>query len=328
MPFRLAIVVLNYRTAALTTACMDSLAAAVEPGMAAIVVDNDSGDGSAEALERWVADRGHGGWARVLRAPRNLGFAGGNNLGIRAVDAEAYVLLNSDTLVRPDTLRGLLAAAKDAPRAGLFGPRMVDETGAWTPSHFRFPSPVHELLRAANTGPLTRLLRRFDVLLPPSDAPVDVDWLGFACVLIRAEVFRDVGLLDDGYFLYFEDADFCRRARRAGWTARHCPATTIVHLLGRSAPGADDADPRQRRPRYYYAARTRYFRRFHGVLGPLLANLLWCVGHLVAMLRRLGGRPFHHRRHEARDLWISEAWPEHGADQSAHVGTAAGKMTT
>lgn len=307
MPLRLAIVVLNYRTAALTADCLQSIAPQREPGMAVVVVDNDSADGSAEALERWIADHGHGDWMRVVRAARNGGFAAGNNLGIAAVDAANYVLLNSDTRLLPGALRGLLEAADRAPRAGLIGPRMLDEHGAWTPSHFRFPNPVHELLRAANTGPITRLLRRWDVALPATDQPTPADWVGFACVLIRRDTLRDVGPLDDGFFMYFEDADYCRRARERGWSTLHWPASTIVHLLGRSSGVTGPTDLRRRPPRYLYASRARYFRRYYGPAGIPLANLMWYLGFLVSCLRMACGRPPTHRIGEARDLWIPAA---------------------
>jgi N-acetylglucosaminyl-diphospho-decaprenol L-rhamnosyltransferase len=307
MSLRLAIVVLNYRTAALTTDCLQSIAPQREPGMAVVVVDNDSGDGSADALVQWIAANGHGDWMRVLRAPRNGGFAAGNNLGLAAVDAERYVLLNSDTRLLPGALRALQDAADRSPQAGIFGPRMVDEHGAYTPSHFRFPNPIHELIRAANTGPVTRLLRRWDVALPDSDQPAPAAWVGFAGVLIRREVLAATGPLDEGYFMYFEDADFCRRARDRGFAVLYWPASRIVHLLGRSSGVTGATDRRRRPPRYYYASRARYFRRHHGRLGIPLANLMWYLGFLVSCLRMACGRPPTHRVGEARDLWIRTA---------------------
>ena len=101
MTLDLAVIILNYRTAELTKDCLASMEAEIEPGISVVVVDNASGDGSADAIERTIEDRGWARWARVLRSPTNGGFAAGNNLGVRSVEAAAYLLLNSDTLVRP-----------------------------------------------------------------------------------------------------------------------------------------------------------------------------------------------------------------------------------
>jgi GT2 family glycosyltransferase len=193
---------------------------------------------------------------------------------------------------------------------------MLDEHGAWTASHFRRHNPVHERIRAANTGPITRHLRRWDTPLPDTDQPTTADWLGFACVLIRSSTLRDVGPLDEGYFLYFEDADLCRRAGACGWSSLHWPASTVVHLQGRSSGITGDANRRHRPPRYYFASRARYFRRSYGRLGIPLANLTWYLGFLVACVRMLCGRPPTHRIGEAVDLWTPAADAPRSAPRS------------
>jgi GT2 family glycosyltransferase len=304
----LAVIVLNFRTAELTCGCLETLAGEIEPGVEVVVVDNASDDGSAAAIERVVAARSWR-WARVLRSPVNGGFAAGNNLGIRSVDARAYVLLNSDTLVRPGALRALRDALRTHPRAGVVGAGTLTSAGARDPSSFRFIVPATELLRAANTGPLTRLLARFHPGLPESGRAEEVDWVGFACVAIRRELIEEIGLLDEGYFMYFEDVDYCRRARQAGWTVLHWPEAKIVHLLGGTSGVTDEARRRRRAPRYYYEARARYFGKFHGRAGLWLANALWWAGRLVSLAREALGRAPVHREREALDIWIGAADP-------------------
>lgn len=273
--------------------------------MQVVVVDNDSGDGSAEALEDLVAREGWSAWASVLRSPRNGGFAAGNNLGIAAIDAEAYVLLNSDTLIEKGTFARLLDAMDREPRAGIIGPSMTDHDGTPESSHFRFLRPCTELVRAANTGPVTRLFAGFDPVMPRSSVPVESEWVGFACVLLRRAMIEEIGTLDEGYFMYFEDVDFCQRARKAGWKVLYWPDSRMVHLMGRSSSVTTKGGQAARAPRYYYEARARYLAKFYGRTGLLLANVLWCVGRCVSLLRQIGGRPPGLRRLEGLDIWTN-----------------------
>jgi GT2 family glycosyltransferase len=305
----LAVIVLNYRTPELTVECLASLASEIESGTQVVVVDNASGDGSAERLESTVAARGWAGWASVLHSPVNGGFAAGNNLGIRSVEAAAYVLLNSDTVVRPGALRALREAMRLRPEAGVIGSGLLTEEGSLAFSFFRVHAPLSELVRAANTGPVTRLLRQFDPVLPLTEQPQEPDWVSFACVLIRREVIETVGLLDDGYFMYFEDVDYCRRARQAGWRVLYWPPARVVHLAGGTSQLEHDAGRRRRAPRYYYEARARYFAKFYGRGGLWLANCLWCVGRLVSLSREMLGRPAFHRKREALDIWTNSLDP-------------------
>ncbi len=324
MKVDLAIIVLNYRTPDLTVNCLCSLQGQIEPGTRVIVVDNASGDGSAERLAREVVERGWSTWATVLQSPINGGFAAGNNLGIRAIDSAAYILLNSDTLVRPGALGSLREAMRIRPDAGIIGSGLVNLQGGPDGSFFRTTGPLSELVRGANTGVVSRLLRRFDPVLPPTDQPLEPGWVGFACVLIRREVIQEVGLLDDGYFMYFEDVDYCRRARQGGWKILYWPRAKVVHLLGGSSEVTSEAGVSRRAPRYFYEARARYFAKFYGRPGLWLANVLWYAGRSLALPRELLGRPASHRRHEALDIWINAANPLRGRATSSCAGATNG----
>ena len=100
--------------------------------------------------------------------------------------------------------------------------------------------------------------------LPISDQPQGTPWISFACVMVRRQVIDQIGLLDDGYFMYVEDTDYCRRARAAGWEIWYWPASRVVHLRGGSSPVKSLTAKRGRRPRYYYASRSRYLAKFYG----------------------------------------------------------------
>jgi N-acetylglucosaminyl-diphospho-decaprenol L-rhamnosyltransferase len=299
----IAVIILNYRTAALTIDCVASLAGQIDPDMQVIVVDNDSGDGSADQIERFIEGRGLDKRFTVLRSPVNGGFAAGNNLGIRAVDAGAYLLLNSDTIVRPGAIASLRDAMRRRPDAGIIAPRLEAPDGTPQDSAFRAPTPATELIRAARTGLVTRLLRRHDVVLPREEEPAEAEWVAFACVLIRSEVVERIGPLDEGYFMYFEDIDYCRRAREAGFKVLYWPLSRVAHIAGASS----DITParRKRAPRYFYEARSRYYGKFHGRTGLLLANLLFSAGRTLSAAREALGRSPHLCEEESRDIWTN-----------------------
>lgn len=304
---RLAIIIVNYRTPELVIGCLESLAPEIDSAAhRAVIVDNDSGDGSAQRLEAAIQERRWGGWARVARSPRNGGFSAGNNFGIASVEASAYFLLNSDTIVRPGALAALLDALDRHPGAAAIGPRLEGLDGAAQVSCFRDRTPASELIGAAATGPITRLLRRFEVALPVSDAPIEPQWVTFAAALLRREALAEVGPLDEGFFMYLEDVDWCRRARRAGWAILHWPAARVVHFRGGTAPVKRLAAERRRLPRYCYESRSRYFAKHFGFLGLPAANLCWMAGRMVSLARELSGG----RRPQAsaaawRDNWIN-----------------------
>ncbi|MFO0693786.1 MAG: glycosyltransferase family 2 protein [Polyangiales bacterium] len=306
----LAILILNYRTTEMTLDCLESLAADVTPTMTVVVVDNASGDGSADRIEKGIDERGYGAWARVLRSPVNGGFAAGNNFGMRSVDADAYVLLNSDTIVRPGVMPGLLDAMRRHPEAGLLAPGMVDGEGRFDQSFFREPAPPTELLRAAQTGVLTKVLSRFDPILPRSERPIEPDWVGFACVLVPKHVVQKVGMLDEGFFMYFEDIDYCRRVREAGYSILVLPHLEVVHLQGASSRISAQGTRQKRAPRYFYESRARYYAKYYGTHGLWMANGFWYAGRCLSWVREyLGNRSPHDRENEAVDIWINALHP-------------------
>ncbi len=303
---RLAIVIINYRTAPLVLDCLESLLPEINQEQdRAIIVDNNSGDGSTEYLENAVAEKKWQHCVQLIKSPNNGGFSAGNNLGIKAIEAEAYLLINSDTLVRPGAIELLLKELRANSDVGVISPRLQwpDETPQV--SCFRYPSPISELIRGAATGIITKLFQRYDVPLPLTDEPLEPDWTSFACVLIRGEVLSAIGLMCEGYFMYFEDIDFCRRAKAGGWRIRNCPDARVVHLRGGSSPVKTLTSQRKRRPRYFYEARALYFAKFYGRTGLWAANILWLAGRMISLLREIvGNKEKHACSHETIDTWI------------------------
>jgi len=313
---RLCIVIVNYRTPGLVLDVLDSLEGQLEAGLdELVVVDNASADGSAEAIERAVSARGLTRVCRVVRAETNGGFAAGCNVGIRAVDANYYLLLNSDTVVRKGAVHALLSHMQEHPFVGIAGPRLEWPDGRPQVSCFRDHTPLSELLSAAKLGPLNALLRDFEVPLPVANEACEADWVSFACVLIRREVIEKVGLLDEGYFRYFEDSDYCRAARATGFRVWYFPDARVIHRQSSQAatsqPAAFRGKSQPRAPRYRYASRTRYFHKGYGHSGVLLANALWCVGRSLAWSRELIGiKAPHTHEKEWLDNWTDVLRPQ------------------
>ncbi len=314
-PCRVAVVIVNYRTPDLVVDCLESLVDEIDPARdQVIVVDNKSDDGSAEAIARTVDGRDWHDWCRVIFGDSNNGFSAGNNVGLEAVDADYYWLTNSDTLFRPGSFARLLAAAEEYGQAGLLAPRLEWPNGEPQISCFNYASPLSELIDAAGTGPITKLLGRFDVPQKIVDESATYDWVSFASVLVRRDAARQVGLMDDGFFMYYEDVDYARRIKRAGWEVRCCPESRVVHLRGGSSPVKSLTAARKPRPRYYYAARARYFAKYYGMVGLWTANMLWTAGHLVARTRELvGNKSPHHCQRQWRDIWTNALRPKTGA---------------
>lgn len=305
MPKDISISIINYRTAALTLACVQSVLADIgDLNCDVIVVDNASNDGSAEEIAAWIAAQPPQTPVRLVQSLTNSGFSGGHNQGIQASEGDYVLVLNSDAVLHPGFLREILNVARAEPKAGLIAPRLQGEDGEVQTSHFRFASPLSELERAASTGPITKLLRNWTVALSHGAPDAEIDWVSFACVLLNRQMIDAIGLMDEGYFLYFEDAEYCLRAKRAGWQTVTTERAVAVHYRGGSGPVKAMEKARKRLPAYFYQSRSRFLRQAHGHAGLIAGNLMWHLGRGLAQLRRLAGKPVHPSvAHEARDIW-------------------------
>jgi N-acetylglucosaminyl-diphospho-decaprenol L-rhamnosyltransferase len=289
--YELSVVIVNYRTPKFVTDCLATLLHELNDLNAqVVVVDNDSGDTSAETITDWIKLHAAEGTVKVLCSPANLGFASGNNQGIRMFSARYYLLLNSDTLVRPSAIATLLDTATKFPQAGLFSPRLEWPDGRGQESCFRFHTPFSELISASKTGIFDRLLPEYAIAMSVQETLAFPQWTSFACVLVRADVFRQIGLLDEGYFMYFEDVEYCHRARQTGWGIVHNPAARVVHLRGGSSPVKERTRQKRRLPKYFYESRSRFFNQLYGWPGLTAANLMWWAGRSVSKTRQILGR--------------------------------------
>jgi GT2 family glycosyltransferase len=189
---------------------------------------------------------------------------------------EYFLLLNADTIVRPNAFKALLDFMDEHPKVGIAGCRLEEPDGAPQRSAFRFQSPASEFEATLKLGLVTRLLAKWMVAPPVRNEAFQTDWVTAACMMIRREVFRDVGLLDEGYYTYFDDCDFCFNACKKGWPTWYVPTGHVVHLKGRST-GVKRQNP-GRLPTYYFEARRRYFLKNHGAVYAAMADLAHIVG--------------------------------------------------
>ncbi|MEM1447033.1 MAG: glycosyltransferase family 2 protein [Planctomycetota bacterium] len=296
------IVIVNFRTPGLTIDCLASLEPELQdlPGAHVVVVEGGSGDDSAAQLQQAIAEHAWSSWVTLDVRQDNAGFAGGNNAALVPALAESpapefILLLNPDTVVRPGAIHALLDFMEAHPTAGLAGSRLEEPDATPQQSAFRFPSLASEFESTFRLGPVSRLLKNRLVAMPVSDTPHRCDWLAGASLIVRREVFDAVGPLDAGYFMYFEETDFCLAAHRAGFEAWYVPQSRVVHLVGQASGVTaknDTVKPAKRRPAYWFESRKRYFVKNHGKLIAALADALWIFGWSCWRLRiKLTGRP-------------------------------------
>jgi N-acetylglucosaminyl-diphospho-decaprenol L-rhamnosyltransferase len=306
---KLRVVTVNYRTADTTIRAIEralaDLAAASDPasmsapisgamsgGLGALdtaitVVDNASGDGSLERLRAAAEQNTLGSRVTILDAGTNGGFGAGNNLAIRAAldsdDPPEYIyLLNPDAFVHPGAMAAIVAFMDAHPDVGIAGTRIYDEDGRIHPSAFRFPTVMSELERGLKLGLATRLLERWVVWKGMPDGTGPVEWVSGASCVLRRRLLEEVGLFDEGFFLYFEETDLCRRAHAAGWEVWFLAEASVTHMEGAST----GIKERRRIPGYWLDSRRRYFKKAGGTRTLLLANAAWAAAFAAWRARR------------------------------------------
>ena len=287
---KLLVVIVNYRVADLTIDCLRSVADEIRglPATRVAVCENGTGDDSAERIQKAIDDNAWQAWCTLTVINPNLGFTGGNNAiigpAMQSVDPPQYfLLLNADTIVRPDSLKVLVDFMDQHRTVGIAGSRLEYPDGTPQCSAFRFQSPLGEFEGNLKLGVASRLLNRWVVAPPVTDETFETDWVPGASMIVRREVFRDVGLLDEGYYTYFDDMDLCFNARRAGWKTWYVPASHVVHLVGQTT-GVTKKNPK-RQPDYFFEARRRYFLKNHSPLYAAMADAGLIIGLTLWRLR-------------------------------------------
>jgi N-acetylglucosaminyl-diphospho-decaprenol L-rhamnosyltransferase len=311
-----AVAIVTYRCAELTIACLRSIETErSKPGIRVrvIVVDNASGD--APSIFSAIEAHGWNSWVTLIEAPKNGGFAYGNNVAFRQASGDflpRYLyMLNPDTELRPGAIVSLVHFLEAHPEIGIVGSSFETQDGSNWPFAFRFPSILGELEHGLQLKAASRLLSRWVVGKAMSPVAQPADWLSGASVMMRRTVFEGIGGLDENYFLYFEETDFCFRAKRAGFATWYVPESRVMHILGQSTQVTEQAASPKRLPTYWFESRRRYFLKNYGLWYAIAADAAAFLAHTFGLLKRLlQGRNNRTVPHYMRDLLRHSAvWP-------------------
>ncbi len=266
----ISVVIVNWNVRDLLARCLASVEAEARgfPGRVdTIVVDNASSDGSA------VMVRGRFSIVTLIQNGTNRGFSAACNQGIRASSGEAVLLLNPDAELQPGSLAALADALERRPKVAVVGPRLLNADGSPQSSRRRFPTLATAFLESTilqSCFPDLPHLRRYYCLDRPDDLAQAVDWLMGACLLLRRSALDEVGLLDERFFMYFEETDWCKRAQEADWRVLYQPQAQVRHLAGQSS-----AQDLSRSHIYFTDSKAKYYAKHFGpVVGRLVRWLL------------------------------------------------------
>jgi GT2 family glycosyltransferase len=231
---RFHIIIVNYKSTDALIRCLQGVAQTIDfPGISCSIYDNSCDDDILRAASRFPQ-------FRIIRNHLNIGFAAAVNRGLRSSRASYIVLLNPDTNLGNGFFDIVFHYMENHRNVGVLGPKVLNEDGSLQESARAFPSVLTGLF--GRTSLLSRLfpgnaMTRRNLLghQADGDKPIEVDWVSGACMVVRRSAAETVGPMDERFFMYWEDADWCRRMREKGWGVRYCPAATLTHSVGKSS---------------------------------------------------------------------------------------------
>jgi len=282
-----SIVIVSFNTRELTRQCLES----VEKYAAGIphevfVIDNASTDGSADMVT------GKFPWVHLIRMTENKGFAGGNIPGMKKAQGRYVLLLNSDAFLAEMVLKNTISYLDQNPKIGILGCKLTNPDGSMQPSARMLPSPLNKVLHITGLAarfPKSRFFGRVDYTWWDHSEPRSVGWVVGAFFIIRQETIHDIGFLDDHYFLYFEEIDYCLTARRAGWDVVFYPYAEVVHLGGQSTvkvPGKVSAKGKQMIS-IRITSEFRYYRKMFGWFRVLISASIEFFWNMLVYVKNL-----------------------------------------
>jgi GT2 family glycosyltransferase len=251
----LSIIIVSWNVRELLANCLRSVLRQTGLTLQIIVVDSASSDGSAVMVAEEFPE------VELVACEENVGFPRGNNLGLARANGRFLLLLNPDTIVHDDALAKMVAYLEENPQVGVVGPQLLNDDGTVQSSRRRFPSLKTAFFESTWLQPYApqAVLDHYYVCDVADDETAVVDWVMGACLLIRQEVVAKVGGLDEAYFMYSEELDYCRRIHEAGWQVVYYPQAQVTHLSGKSSEQAVT-----HRHINFNRAKLRYFRKYHG----------------------------------------------------------------
>lgn len=296
-PSEVSVIIVNYGTAELAIAAVESVLTRQHGGRAVDihVVDNASPGGDAELLRATHADRGWGGRVTLYPEQINHGFGRGNNLVLHALAARPtppgkVFLLNPDAQLDNEALDILAAFLDSHPNAGCVGASITNPDGRLATAAFRFPSAISEFSDSLAFGPVARLFRRHSVALSPDMPTQRVHWVAGAAAMLRWEAIWQCRGFDPRFFLYFEEVDLMRQLAQQGWETWYVPDAQVIHIEGAATNVKSGNAQRRPHPDYWYDSWLAYHLKAHGPWGARLcaaARLAgWSANRAITFMRR------------------------------------------
>ena len=285
----LSIIIVSWNVRDLLRTCLQSIAVEAHSGpdgevnrvgswaVEILVVDNASTDGSAEMVRRQFPQ------VHLIANEENRGFTAANNQGLSRSQGRYLLLLNPDTEIVGDALVTMLRYMEANPEIGALGPKLVNPDGSIQPSRRRFPTFATALVESTVVQEWwqdNRILRRYYMTGTPDDTIQEVDWVVGACLLVRRQVYEQAGGLDEGFFMYSEELDWCRRIKSAGWEIAYLPTAAVIHHEGKSSEQVVPA-----RHIYFQGSKVRYFRKHHGAFQAEVLRWFLLITYVYQMAR-------------------------------------------
>jgi N-acetylglucosaminyl-diphospho-decaprenol L-rhamnosyltransferase len=295
-PIRVMAIIVSYKTAQLVKNACRALAEERERlsghsvELRLCIVDNASGD--AASLAPFLAEPEWASWVDLLVSERNGGFAYGNNVAFKHSFESGYApdyffLLNPDAEVRPNAVSALVDFLERTPRAGTAGSSLENLDGELWPYAFRFPNLVAEGVSPLAVRKLDALFESRLVARRMGNQIEEVDWYPGAAMMCRSSIIRDLGGMDESYFLYYEETDFCLKLKRAGWSHWYVPASRVMHIAGQSTGVTGVEGVGKRLPAYWFESRRRFFQKNYGLSYAIATDAVALAGQALGGLQRL-----------------------------------------
>lgn len=271
----LSLIIVSWNVVDLLRSCLRSILDGDGLTLQIIVVDSASADESVEMVRQEFPQ------VECIACTANVGFPRGNNIGLELATGRYVMLLNPDTEVIGDALEQLVKYMDEHPEVGVVGPQLLNSDGSVQSSRRRFPSLATGMFESTWLQDLApaNMMADYYVLDVADDQTAAVDWVVGAALLTRLDIVREIGGLDEAYFMYSEELDWCRRIKQAGWEVVYFPAAQIIHHYGKSSEQAST-----QRHINFNRAKLRYYRKYHGRWAAAWLRLVLLLNYLFQIL--------------------------------------------
>jgi len=290
---KIIIIIVNYKTAELACKCIDSIVKkkSNKYEVSILIVDNNSMDGSGEILLHKAGIASSQVSIKYISSSFNGGYAYGNNLAInyinkKGMDFDYLWLLNPDTEIKSGADEALVDVLQNNTEIGICGSQLQDYDGGIQISAFRFPNVISEILSALKLGFLDDLFKSYKGICEMSPVPMRVDWVAGASMMIKSSVLQKLPEMDEKFFLYYEEVDYCFNVKNHGWECWYVPQSIVIHHVGAATGISDMRKKAPRRPTYWFDSRRRYFIKNNGKISTFITDVVFIICFSLWRLRR------------------------------------------